>query len=186
MSFMQHLQSSIILGTKMTHPEEEHFHRHECKEIFLYIKANKISKIQALIEAGTDPDTCEHEHLNALSYAVKNSKHASIQTLLSYGCDLNLKDCFGFRALDYAEKNNDAESIELLLRYGAMKSSETSPQVAQTFNETDIFEAALTGNLHALRFYHQEGQSLHTLRSNKISLLHLCLEGNNLSYLFTF
>lgn len=179
MSFMQHLQSSLILGTKMTHPEEEHFLHLQCKELFIYINANKTTELQNLIESGIDPDKCEKEHLSALSYAIKYKKNPIIQTLLAYGSDINHTDCFGFKPLDYAIKNQDDEMIELLLRYGAVDTKNKFPHIEQYFNEIDIFEAALTGNLHALTHYHQLGASLHELRSNKTSLLHLCIDGNN-------
>jgi len=179
MSFMQHLQSSLILGTKMTHPEEEHFVHLQCKELFTYINANKTTEIQELIEVGIDPDKCEFEHLTALSHAIKYKKFPTIQTLLSYGSDINHTDCFGFKPLDYAVQNHDDETIKLLLRYGAVDSKNKFTPLEQYFNEADIFEAALTGNLHALTHYHQLGASLHELRANKTSLLHLCIDGNN-------
>jgi len=179
MSFMQHLQSSLILGTKMTHPEEEHFLQHPCKELFSYINTNNISKLQALIESGVDPDKCEYEHLKALSHAIKHQKNAAIQTLLTYGSDTNAKDCFDKRPLDYAIANKDTHNIDLLQRYGAVDSHKQYPLLEQDFNETDIFEAALTGNLHALTHFHQLGASLHELKINKTSLLHLCIDGNN-------
>ncbi|MDF1882054.1 hypothetical protein JHD50_12220, partial [Sulfurimonas sp. MAG313] len=102
MSFMQHLQSSLILGTKMTHPDEEHFLHQQAKELFSYINSNNTLLLQRLIEDGVDPDKCEDKHLKALSYAVKHSKEDSVQTLLSYGSDVNFEDCFSKKALDYA------------------------------------------------------------------------------------
>jgi len=179
MSFMQHLQSSLILGTKMTHPEEEHFIHIQCKELFIYINAHKITELQNLIESGIDPDKCEFEHLPALNYAIKHKKLTVIQTLLSYGADINHTDCFGCKPLDYALKNEDNVTIELLLRYGAVDTENKFPHIEQSFHEADIFEAALTGNLHALTHYHQLGANLHELRANKTSLLHLCIDGNN-------
>lgn len=179
MSFMQHLQSSLILGTKMTHPEEEHFIRQQCKELISYINTNQTSQLQELIESGVDPDKCEYEHLKALSYSVKNKKNESVQTLLSYGSDVNTQDCFNLRPLDYAIANNDDKMIELLLRYGAIDSDKKFPYIEPKYNETDIFAAALTGNLHALTYYHQLGASLHETRISNISLLHLAVDGNN-------
>jgi len=179
MSFIQHLQSSLILGTKMTHPDEEHFIRQQCQELFTYIDNNNTTEIQNLIEAGVDPDKCEYAHLRALSYAVKHNKLDSVQTLLSYGCDLNAKDSFNKRALDYALMNKHDEIIELLLRYGARDSEGKVASLDLKFDVSDIFEASLTGNLHALTHFHQLGTSLHELRTNRTSLLHLCIEGNN-------
>jgi len=179
MSFMQHLQSSLILGTKMTHPEEEHFVHAQCKELFTYINANNILELQELIESGIDPQKCEHEHLPALTYAVKHKKYTVTQTLLSYGTDINHTDCFGLKPLDYALKSGNDDITELLLRYGAIDSQGKFPYIEQYFNETDIFEAALTGNLHALTHYHQLGASLSELRANHTSLLHLSIDGNN-------
>jgi len=179
---MQHLQSSLILGTKMTHPEDEHFLKGQCKELISCIDANDIDGLRHLIEAGVDPDKCEYQHMSALSYAIKNNKSDIVLSLLTYGCDMNFKDCFDLRPLDYAVESKNEQNINLLLRYGAV--SKTNPQdqfasQALYFDVSDIFEAALTGNLHAFVYYHHLGANLQQLRSNNTSLLHLCIEGNN-------
>ena len=179
MTFMQHLQSSLILGTKMTHPEEEHFQRQQCQELFDYIDGNNMNELKQLIEDGVDPDKCEKEHIRALSYAVIKEKSDIVLILLSYGSDLNYLNCFGFKPLDYALEGKNDEIVQLLLRYGAIDSHNKYPAAQLEYEVSDIYEAALTGNLHALVYYHLHGASLHTLRSNKISLLHLCVEGNN-------
>ncbi len=179
MGFMQHLQSSLILGTKMTHPEEEHFKRQQCKELFSYVNNNKIDDLTELIASGVDPDKCEEHHLRALVYAIKTKHYAIVQTLLSYGCDINHTDCFGLKPLDYAIESKDNEILQLLLRYGAIDSKALYPPQQMTFEVQDIYEAALTGNLHALVYYHHLGASLQETRTNNISLLHLSIEGNN-------
>jgi len=179
MTFMQHLQSSLILGTKMTHPEEEHFLRQQCRELFNYINKENIDELRHIIECGVDPDKCEHEHLPALSYAIKNRLFSVVQTLLSYGCDINHTNCFGLKPLDYALQTQDTEVINLLHRYGAVNTGTSYPPAETSYEAKDIFEAALTGNLHALVHFHQLGASLHDLRINRTSLLHLCIEGNN-------
>ncbi len=179
---MQHLQSSLILGTKMTHPEDEHFLKGRCKELVSYIDSNDIDRLRQLIESGVDPDRCEVHHLPVLSYAVKHRRSEAILVLLTYGCDMNIKDCFDLRPLDYALQSKDLETISLLRRYGSVaetdRHTESSSEMPY-FDVTDIFEAALTGNLHAFVYYHHLGANLHQLRSNKTSLLHLCVEGNN-------
>ncbi len=182
MTFMQHLQSSIILGTKMTHPEDEHFLKGQCQELISCININDIDGLKELIEAGVDPDKCEYQHLSALSHAVKNEQADCVLSLLTYGCDMNIKDCFELRPLDYALNTNNEKIINLLLRYGAI--SDKNPQISadipvRYFDVSDIFEAALTGNLHALVYYHHMGANLHELRANDTSLLHLSIEGNN-------
>lgn len=179
MGFLEHLQSSLILGTKMAHPEEEHFLQRQNRELFSHINANKTNLIKQLIESGVNPDKYEHQQLRALSYAVKEKKTKAVQTLLSYGCDVNYLNCFDKRPLDYAIDNDDQEMKELLLRYGAIDTQGEYTRSLMHFVEQDIFEAALTGNLHALVHYHSLGASLSELKSNKTSLLHLCIEGNN-------
>ena len=180
MAFLQHLQSSLILGTKMTHPEDEHFLTQQCKELFSYIHTEQISNLRNMIETGVDPDKCEQNHLRALSYAIKNKKIKSVQSLLTYGSDANHKDCFNLTPLDYARQTEHSEIIDLLLRYGANNTQQNPSELHQNFNEiTDIYEAALVGNLHALTHYHLLGASLTQTKSNRTSLLHLCIEGNN-------
>ncbi len=176
---MQHLQSSLILGTKMSNPEEEHFMQQQCKELFSYIQTSQIDNIKHLIEAGVDPDKCEMQHLRALAYSVKNENYEVVQCLLTYGCDPNHKDCFEYRPFDYAMQTNNSKIIDLLSRYGGYSIQTSVPPAEIGFDVTDIFEAALTGNLHALVHYHQLGASLHEKRTNRTSLLHLSIEGNN-------
>ena len=178
MAFLQHLQSSLILGTKMTHPEDEHFVAQQCKELFSYIDMEQIGNLKNLIEAGVDPEKCEQNHIKPLSYAIKNKKMKSIQSLLTYGSDPNYKDHFNLTPLDYALKTEHPEIIDLLLRYGARNKNESV--LHQSFDDvSDIYEAALVGNLHALTHYHLLGASLTKTKSNRTSLLHLCIEGNN-------
>jgi ankyrin repeat protein len=179
MTFMQHLQSSLILGTKMSNPEEEHFIQQQCSELFTYINTSQIDNIKYLIEAGVDPDKCQNQHLRALAYSVKNEHYDAALCFLTYGCDPNHKDCFEYRPLDYAMEAKDNRMIELLSRYGAYGTQTTVPPADIGFDVSDIFEAALTGNLHALVHYHQLGASLHEKRANRTSLLHLSVEGNN-------
>lgn len=179
---MQHLQSSLILGTKMTHPEDEHFLKEGCRELISCINANDIDGLRHLIESGVDPDKCEFQHLPALSYAVKNGKTDSVLSLLTYGCDMNLKDCFDSRPLDYAVESKHKKINDLLLRYGAIGKTDPQEELsnkAPFFDVSDIFEAALTGNLHAFVYYYHLGANLHQVRANNIGLLHLCIEGNN-------
>ncbi|HIC43678.1 MAG TPA: ankyrin repeat domain-containing protein, partial [Sulfurimonas sp.] len=78
-----------------------------------------------------------------------------------------------------AFENKDDEAIELLIRYGAIDSKNKISKIEQNFHEVDIYEAALTGNLHAVTHYHLLGASLNALKGNKVSLLHLAIEGNN-------
>lgn len=179
MTFMQHLQSSLILGTKMSNPEEEHFIKQQCREVFSYINSNKTDDLKYLIEVGLDPDKCEYKHLRALSYSIKNEYFEAVQCLLTYGCDINFNDCFELMPLDYAVQTENNAIIELLLRYGAYSKKTDFESENISFDVSDIFEAALSGNLHALVHYHHLGASLHEQRAGKTTLLHLSIEGNN-------
>lgn len=179
MTFLQHLQSSLILGTKMAHSDEEHFIKHACKELFYAIDNADTDALKLLIEAGVDPDKCEKKHIPALSYAVKNEKLPAVQCLLSYGCDINHTDCFNQKALDYAYAGKNRPIIELLLRYGALCENSDLSSNRLNFGVSNVFEAALTGNLHALVYYNNLGAALHHHPSNRRTLLHLCIEGNN-------
>ena len=179
---MQHLQSSLILGTKMTHPEDEHFLKEQCKELISCINTENVNRLKSLIEAGLDPDKCEFQHISSLSYAIKNKKIDSILTLLTYGCDVNAKDCFDKYPLDYALETKDTKIIKTLQRYGALSDNSNKQEEVSSatgFEETDIYEAALTGNLHALVYFYHLGANLHQIRSHGTTLLHLCIEGNN-------
>lgn len=177
MTFMQHLRSSMILGTKMTHPDEEHFVTNQCKEIFPYVDTQNIQQLSTLIENGIDPDKCDFHHIKPLSYAIKHQKVRAVKTLISYGSDVNQKDVFNKRPLDYALEAGNDEIIALLRNNAAYT---TSKMITSTFfEENDIFEAALTGNLQALSYYHNLGASISD-KKEKTGLLHLGLESGNI------
>ena len=176
MSFITHLQSSLILGTKMTHPDEEHFNKQQCKELFSYIKQDNISKLKQLILSGVDSDKCEDKHIRALSYAVKTSKIEAVKILLFYGCDLNFVDSFNKRALDYALENKDAVIIAILQSHGAISST----RVQDVYYKSDnIMQAAINGDLDALIYFQHLGANLHQLLENRTSLLHLAIESQS-------
>ena len=176
MSFITHLQSSLILGTKMTHPDEEHFNKQQCKELFSYIKQDDISKLKQLILSGVDSDKCEDKHIRALSYAVKTSKIEAVKILLFYGCDLNFVDSFNKRALDYALENKDAVIIAILQSHGAISST----RVQDVYYKSDnIMQAAINGDLDALIYFQHLGANLHQLLENRTSLLHLAIESQS-------
>ena len=176
MSFITHLQSSLILGTKMTHPEEEHFDKLECKALFSYIRHNNNTQLKELILHGADSDKCEQEHLRALSFAVLKRNFEASKILLHYGCDINHKDYFNKRALDYAQEINDIKLITLLQENGAI--SETHQQEL-THVPSNIMQAAIIGDLNALVYYHHLGTNLHQKVDNNTTLLHLAIEGKN-------
>jgi len=176
MSFITHLQSSLILGTKMTHPDEEHFDKLECKELFSYIRHNNHKQLQELLLHGVDSDKCEQEHIRALSFCVLKRNYEAAKILLSYGADVNYKDSFNKRALDYAQEINDPALIELLQKHGAISHSYTQEV---HHKPRDIREAAIMGDLKALVYYHHLGASLHVRVDKSTTLLHLAIEGNN-------
>jgi len=173
MSFITHLQSSLILGTKMVHPDEEHFYKQQGKELFSYIFNNNITEIQQLILHGLDSDKCEQDHIRALSYAIKISNIEALKLLLYYGCDINYIDSFNKRALDYAHEVNDPIVIDILKSHGAITYDEE-----YTFHYTsqNIVEAATNGDLEALIYYQHLGSCLHQNFENKTTLLHLSVE----------
>lgn len=176
MSFITHLQSSLILGTKMVHPDEEHFNKQLCKELFSYIKQDDISKLKQLILSGADSDKCEENHIRALSYAVKTSKLEAVKLLLYYGCDLNFVDCFNRRALDYALETKNKAIISLLEMHGAISS--TQPQEVY-YASDNITQAAINGDLDALIYYQHLGANIHQKYENKTTLLHLAIDSQS-------
>jgi ankyrin repeat protein len=176
MSFITHLQSSLILGTKMTHPEEEHFHKQECQELFSYIRHHNNTKLKELILQGTDSDKCEQEHIRALSFAVLKNNYEATEILLNYGCDINHKDCFGKRALDYAHEINNHELVKLLQDNNAVCRTQ---ELEISHKPANIMQAAIIGDLKALVYYHHLGTNLHQKIDNNTTLLHLAIEGNN-------
>jgi len=167
MNFIKHLQSSLILGTKMTHPDEEHFYRINCQGLFDFIRNQNISKLEDTIKLGTDCDRCEYEHLHPLSFAIKQNDINSINVLLSYGCNINQKDIFNKTPLDYADESKNLQIINLLQHFTDIKICE------------NMQEAAIVGDLKALVYFHNQEHEIHQLTDEKTSLLHLCIEGNN-------
>jgi len=176
MSFITHLQSSLILGTKMSHPDEEHFDKHIVQELFSYIKEGKSNEVKTLILHGVDPDLYDLEHLRPLSFAIKLQKYEIVKLFLHYGCDINYKNCFDKRALDYAFEVNDLKIITLLKENGAISKTYTQ---TPTYSAHNIMQAALVGDLNALIYYQHLGANLHQKVDNNTTLLHLSIESNN-------
>jgi len=176
MSFITHLQSSLILGTKMTHPDEEHFNKQQCKELFFSIQSNNIHELKQLILNGVDSDKCEQAHIRALSFAVKLSNIEAIKLLLYYGCDINHVDSFKKRALDYALEKADKIIIDILSSHGAIAYEKEN---SLYYASKDIVEAANNGDLDALIYYQHLGSCLHQKLESKTSLLHLSIETNS-------
>ena len=67
-------------------------------------------------------------------------------------------------SMDYAVETENSKMIDLLSRYGGYSAQSSIPPADVSFDVADIFEAALTGNLHALVHYHQLGASLKRLQ----------------------
>jgi len=176
MSFITHLQSSLILGTKMAHPDEEHFYKQQCKELFSYIRKNSITELKQLILHGLDSDKCEQDHIRALSYAIKIANIEAVKLFLYYGCDINHVDSFEKRALDYALELNDPAIIEILKSHGAIT---FDAENTLYYLSQNIIEAATNGDLDALIYYQHLGSCLHQELENKTTLLHLSIEAGS-------
>ena len=173
MSFITHLQSSLILGTKMTHPDEEHFHNQKCTKIFSIIQDNNIEDLKELLEFGIDSDKCELEHLSPLSFAIKHKNYFATKTLLSFGCNVNFLDIFSKYPLDYS---TDEKTTDLLLSFGAINSKFPKSKIPFYDNLT---EAVNNSDLKSITHLYNTGHNLHVVNENLTSLLHLSVEVGN-------
>ena len=202
MSFMERLQSAMILKTPMHHPLEAHIIEHPHRRFFEAIRSGSSEAVVKLIRQGFDVDYAECAHTPPLIYAIMHERPGIVQTLLLYGANPNITDHRGETPLHTAVKLQTIETLHLLLRYGAEKTlkdhagksaldlakEQDDSKVIQTIKNTpampveelSLTAAAKSGNLHAIVSASPTATGLLARDENDRSLLHLAVGGGNL------
>ncbi len=75
--------------------------------------------VEALLQAGVNPDSVDAERETALRLAVREERAAIVETLLRHGCRTDIFGQSEFAPLHYAVFEESLDIIRLLLKYGA-------------------------------------------------------------------
>jgi ankyrin repeat protein len=202
MSFMERLNSALILKTPMYHPQEAHIVEQPQREFLDAIRRGDRDGVERLILEGFDVDHAECTHTPPLIFAILHERFEIIQTLLSYGADVNIKDHKGLTPLHTAVKMHQDETLHLLMRYGADTTHEdasgqtplalarevddkkavrilTKTPPMQLEDDT-LFSAAARGDLLAIARSDRSGDRLFVRDKHDQTLLHLAVRSKNI------
>lgn len=199
MSFMERLQSALILKTPMYHPNEAHIIEHTHNIFHEMIIQNKSAQIVQMIVEGFDVDFHELGKTPPLIFAIKYNKKEIIETLLLYGANVNIQDRDGNTPLHFALKFKHYELMTTLLHYGADSTinnteglstldsaSDDEKNIMRTvFSRVDttahnLFETARLGDLNRLIHSIHTHQQLFQRNIEGQTLLHLAVLSNNI------
>ncbi|MEA3372880.1 MAG: ankyrin repeat domain-containing protein [Campylobacterota bacterium] len=202
MSFMERLQSAIILKTPMHHPLEAHIVEHPYKAFLELIQTGNEEGVIGMVLNGFDVDNAEAGHTPPLIHAIMHERSSIVQILLIYGANPTLYDHHRQTPLHAALKMKAAETIHLLMRYGADALFEdengmTPLQLAKKIGEKSLmriithtqalqenhispFHAAAAGDLHAIVLQQFSSDKLFEYNKKGQTLLHLAIPSGNI------
>jgi ankyrin repeat protein len=202
MSFMERLQSAMILKTSMYHPFEAHIVEHSSRSFLVAIQTGRKSTAETMILDGFDVNRVEGTHAPALIHAIKHERSEIAAMLIEYGANVNIRDHNGETPLHIAVKIRMNELIHLLMRYGADNSlndkygispleisrQQNNKAAQQILTGTEpmpikpatLFQAALSGDLQALLAVNASLHKLFDRNKRFQSLLHAAVHGGNI------
>lgn len=205
MSFMERLQSAMILKTSMYHPSEAEIVEHPHRSFLEAIQRGRKSTVESMILKGLDVDHREGVRLPALLQAIKYERYEIATLLLQYGATANVSDHNGETALHLTTKMHMNEMTHLLIRYGAdpaqpdssgitplaivqQQDSSTTLEIltsteAMPITSMTLFEAASAGDLPALIAVKAPLNKLFEKNRRLQTLLHLAVGGGNIRLL---
>jgi serine/threonine-protein phosphatase 6 regulatory ankyrin repeat subunit B len=197
MGFLEHLQSSIILGTHLDIPQSAHFDIERINLFFHYIESNDHDNVKTMIHQGFCIDTPHHKtHITPLLYAI-DLKLESLALLLVYnGANIYATNTKNESALFLSLKQKLFALSELIIKNGAFSLQDFSMKkmsfdlltttksdlldtyeslMFQTPKQENIFNIAHQGDIHNFVFFTAQRPRLTIKNSKKQSLLHLAV-----------
>lgn len=199
---MERLQSAIILKTSMHHPLESHIVEHPEKIFLEFIRNSDEAGVTQMLLDGFDVDHAEAGHTPPLIFAILHERPVIVQILLMYGANPSIRDHHKQTPLHAALKMRMHETLHLLMRYGANPELEdergTTPYqlarqigdkrlleiIAETSalqpNESSLYDAALSGDLHAISSVPHTSDDLFGTNKLRQTLLHLAVQSGNI------
>ena len=129
-------------------------------ELYLPIKSGDLSKVNQLLEAGSDPNLTYPNGLTPVALALAGRKNKILETLISYGADTNKTFLHGLTPLMWVVASSNLTAIELLMQAGA------SPVTAD--------DEGLTAFDRVFYFYKKRGyKEPHQTQANKREIVRL-------------
>jgi len=203
MGFLEHLQSSVILGTHLDIPQSSNFDIERINLFFHHIQNNDHQGVILMILEGFNVETLHHKtHITPLMYAIE-LKHESIALLLiNYGSNIYISDTKEQSILALALKNKLYALSELLIENGAFKLqtlkmkkitfesiSDKNKMPLDTYEELlyktpkreNVFNIVQKGDIHNLVFFLFQKPKTDLLNSKKQSLLHLAVMSGSIA-----
>ena len=88
--------------------------------LHLAIKSGSVKAARALLEAGADPSSENHDGVHPLMLAaMKTNGHYSLNLLINHGARVNATDQYKDTALHYAAQAGNLQSVKILVNAGA-------------------------------------------------------------------
>ena len=195
MGFLEHLQSSVILGTHLDLPQSSNFDIERINLFFHAIKNNDHKNLIDMILEGFNVETPHHQtHITPLMYAIE-LKHESLALLLvNYGASIYAVDTKEYSILFLALQNKLHALSELIIENGGFKlqslamKKETFESILKknktplehyeellykTPKRENVFNMVQKGDIHNLLFFLHQKPKTDMTNSKKQSLLHL-------------
>lgn len=197
MGFMEHLQSSLILGTQLDPPQSSLFDIERINLFFHCLENNDHQSVENMIVEGFCVDTPHYKtHITPLMFAVDLHFESLALLLVGYGANIYLEDLQKNSILFLSLQNKLLALSELLLSHGAFK-LQSMPMKKKTFtlisdhnkeplqnyeellsktpSRENIFNIVQQGDIHNLLFFLHQKPKIELTNSKQQSLLHLAV-----------
>lgn len=203
MGFLEHLQSSVILGTHLDTPQSEYFDVERIDLFFHHLKNNDQKNVQLMIEQGFSVDTPHHKtHITPLMYTISKDLESLSIFLVNFGANIYAQDIQDFSILYLSLKRNLTSLSELLIENGAFSLQSPLMQkksfelinhhninplesyeslIYTTPKRENIFNIVHQGDIHNFVFFTAQKPKIDIQNSKKQSLLHLAVMSGSLA-----
>ena len=198
MGFLEHLQSSMILGTKLYNPRFEQLNIERTNTFFKALDCRNFTTINQMLDHGFNLET---RHIKSsytpLMYVLKNGYDDLLFYLINLGANIYTQDTQGYTLFYHAlESDNEPflnylidnhafneqskELKELSLKRYAQKMGIDKLQAYEKLQSThrfdeDIFRAVRGAQISTLLYYIHKKGNVHLKNNKKQSLLHLSI-----------
>lgn len=197
MGFLEHLQSSVILGTNLDLPQSSNFDIERINLFFHAIQSNDHKNLINMILEGFNVETPHHKtHITPLMYAIELKQESLALALVNYGASIYAEDTKENSILFLALKNKLHALSELIIENGGFKLQSLKMKKAtfeyivqksktplenyedllyKTPKRENIFNIVQKGDIHNLLFFLYQKPKTDMINSKKQSLLHLAV-----------
>lgn len=115
-------------------------------DLFEALRSGDVRRVEALLEAGADPDRWIQDGITPLMVAAERGDVAAAELLLAYGARVNTVDAAGASPLHHAARSGDSVMVDVLIAAGAHVHVTTVATPT-----TPLMEATRAGSIDAVR-----------------------------------